>query len=59
MVLTAVALPAMADDVKWTEGSYETILKKAKAESRHVLIDFYTTWCGQIHGGDDPRKIRL
>jgi len=40
------ASPASSSEIAWSEDSFETILKKAKAENKHVLIDFYTTWCG-------------
>lgn len=46
VLLVAIALPALADDVKWTDASFETALKTAKAEKQYVLVDFYTTWCG-------------
>lgn len=46
IIAAAVALPALADDVKWTDASYEQAIKQAKATDSFVLIDFYTTWCG-------------
>lgn len=32
--------------IKFTEGSWAAILKKAKAEKKIVFLDAYTTWCG-------------
>lgn len=37
---------AFANEVHWSEPPYDDILKKANNESKHVFIDFYTTWCG-------------
>ena len=30
----------------WIEENYSSALKKASAENKPVLIDFYTDWCG-------------
>lgn len=32
--------------VHWTDMSWDQILKTAKQENKHVVIDFYATWCG-------------
>lgn len=32
--------------IKFTEGNWAAILKKAKAEKKIVFLDAYTTWCG-------------
>jgi len=41
------ALPALADEVNWLKHpSFADVLEKAKSENKHVLIDFYTVWCG-------------
>ncbi|GJM33114.1 MAG: hypothetical protein DHS20C18_21150 [Saprospiraceae bacterium] len=32
--------------IKFSEGSWEEILAKAKAENRVIFMDAYTTWCG-------------
>jgi len=32
--------------IKFSEGSWAAILKKAKAEKKIVFLDAYTTWCG-------------
>jgi len=37
---------SFAQGIQFTEGSWATILKKAKAEKRLVFIDIYTSWCG-------------
>lgn len=46
IIAAIVAPPTLADDVKWTDASYEQVLEQAKATDSFVLIDFYTTWCG-------------
>ncbi|MCZ6765736.1 MAG: thioredoxin domain-containing protein [bacterium] len=45
-VTVALSAPPAFAEVAWSEDSFETILEKARAENKHVLIDFYTTWCG-------------
>ena len=42
----ALSTPPVFAEVAWSEDSFETILEKARAENKYVLIDFYTTWCG-------------
>ncbi|GLU50984.1 thioredoxin family protein [Dyadobacter frigoris] len=32
--------------IKFTEGNWAAILKRAKAEKKVVFLDAYTTWCG-------------
>lgn len=32
--------------IKFTEGNWAAILKRAKAEKKIVFLDAYTTWCG-------------
>lgn len=32
--------------VEWSTASFDQILSQAKQENRHVIIDFYATWCG-------------
>jgi len=34
-----------AKPIEWTTG-YASALKRAKAENRLILVDFYTDWCG-------------
>jgi|GEM_PF-2467338 len=34
------------DDVHWSTASWSDVLARAKAENRHVFVDFYATWCG-------------
>jgi tetratricopeptide (TPR) repeat protein len=43
--LWAASVPA-ATQVRWAEASYKEVLAKAKAENKHVFIDFYAVWCG-------------
>ncbi len=45
-VTVALFAPPVFAEVAWSEDSFETILEKARAENKYVLIDFYTTWCG-------------
>jgi thioredoxin 1 len=32
--------------IKFTEGKWAAILKRAKAEKKVIFLDAYTTWCG-------------
>ncbi|WP_229212825.1 thioredoxin family protein [Dyadobacter soli] len=32
--------------IQFTEGSWSSILKKAKKENKIIFLDAYTTWCG-------------
>lgn len=32
--------------IKFTEGNWAAILKRAKAEKKVIFLDAYTTWCG-------------
>jgi len=34
-----------AEDVTFTQGTYQEVLDKAKAENKVVMIDFITDWC--------------
>lgn len=44
-IVTALGGEAMGQGIQFTSGSYQEVLKKAKAENKKVFIDFYTTWC--------------
>ncbi|QNA45983.1 thioredoxin family protein [Lacibacter sediminis] len=35
-----------AEGINFQEGSWKTVLAKAKAENKLVFIDVYTSWCG-------------
>jgi thiol:disulfide interchange protein len=37
---------ASGDGVVFTQGTFQEILDKAKAENRMVFIDAYASWCG-------------
>jgi len=32
--------------IQFTEGSWSSLLKKAKKENKLIFLDAYTTWCG-------------
>ncbi|MGD8868815.1 MAG: thioredoxin family protein, partial [Gemmatimonadales bacterium] len=32
--------------VHWTDMSWEQVLATAKQDNKHIVIDFFTTWCG-------------
>ncbi len=41
-----LAATAAAAEVEWSTASWDAILARARAENRHVFVDFYATWCG-------------
>jgi thioredoxin-related protein len=43
--LIAIFNISYADEVEFTQGSYQEVLAKAKAENKVVMIDFVTDWC--------------
>ncbi len=45
VIFVMTAIPAAAG-VEWSHATYTDVINKAKAENKHVFIDFYTTWCG-------------
>ena len=34
------------DGIKFYEGSWESVLAKAKAEQKPIFLDIYASWCG-------------
>jgi thiol-disulfide isomerase/thioredoxin/Flp pilus assembly protein TadD len=45
--LVLPALPAAAGDLRWHEQpSFDDVLEKARSQEKHVIIDFFTVWCG-------------
>lgn len=44
-LLLLVCSAALADEIKW-EKDFNTALKKAAAQKKPVMVDFYTDWCG-------------
>ena len=47
VAIMLIALPAVADEVNWLKHpSFDEVLANAKSEDKHILIDFYTLWCG-------------
>ncbi|MDH3215123.1 MAG: tetratricopeptide repeat protein [Candidatus Krumholzibacteria bacterium] len=46
LLLLLVAVLEARAEVTWVDDSYENIIERAKAETKYVLIDFYTVWCG-------------
>ncbi len=43
--IVAVFNISYADEVQFTQGSYQEVLAKAKSENKIVMIDFVTDWC--------------
>ncbi len=44
-VLLMFAKTSFADDVEFSQGSYQEILDKAKSGNKTIMIDFITDWC--------------
>ncbi len=44
-LLLLVCSAALADEIQW-ETDFNTALKKAAAQKKPVMVDFYTDWCG-------------
>lgn len=36
----------LAQGIRWEQGSFDSILNKAKAQKKLIYLDIYTTWCG-------------
>ena len=51
-----------AREARWVDSTWDAVLAQAKAENKHVFIDFYTTWCGPCKRLDkvtyvDPKVV--
>lgn len=46
VVAAAGAVFAEESAVHWSDASWDAILAQARAENKHVFVDFYATWCG-------------
>lgn len=46
LVLCVFAAGARGDGIRFSGGSFQDVLKQAKAENKKVFVDFYATWCG-------------
>ena len=42
----ALAIPAVAQEIKFQEKGWEKALKKASKQDKLIFVDAYTTWCG-------------
>ncbi len=45
IALLLISFKAFANEIQFTNGTYTEVLSKAKAESKVLMIDFYTDWC--------------
>lgn len=46
LVALVVAPSCLATGIEFFHGSWEELLKKAKAEDKKIFVDVYTQWCG-------------
>lgn len=49
ILFTFMSMPysgSAAESIAWYEGSFEEAKSLAQMEGKHVLLDFYATWCG-------------
>lgn len=46
MLFSLGSLNGVAQEIAFSDESYEQALKQAKQEKKPVFIDFYATWCG-------------
>lgn len=46
ILAAAAAFAGEGTKVSWVDADWDDVLKQAKAENKHIIIDFYTTWCG-------------
>lgn len=54
---------AASSEIRW-ERNFETALKKAKAQNKPLMVDFWADWCGWCHRLDEttyvePNVVRL
>lgn len=45
LILLIFAKTTFAEDVTFSQGTYQEMLDKAKAENKTIMIDFVTDWC--------------
>ena len=46
MLAIALAIPGVAQEIKFQEKGWDKALKKAKKQDKLIFVDAYTTWCG-------------
>lgn len=46
ILCSVICISGYSQGIKFEEGSWNEILKKAKQENRPIFVDVYTSWCG-------------
>lgn len=45
LVLLLAATPSVANGITWADGSFDDVMKRAKAEKKLVFVEVWATWC--------------